>query len=592
MDTPRPPTSSIASFKPEPWASELWGERDFFNFIEQYESRFCRHEGDWEPKPIEELACCISMIRNDEHIGASELEVLMRASRTWQLFDELTSEPLDLIRSLMDSLHHYCEEGNLVFDHYYGLFWVQLLSAIVVAGVINGSDKRESTLEFIRVNCANQIDMYEHVVAHGVLMMSRAMGSKDEDNEERIKACFVEKHQRNECTILPALGGFNKEDAEFLLKELWDERDSFFLASSKLCWQGTPGWSAILAVIWYHIRHINDSTLSLQRLRNLTLRYSISAARPETFLLRKIVQEIENEIPVLTPGIEELPPVDESDVKFMVTIYMSYLGLPLRSAIPDRAPSDLTWLPFFLVYRNTLTTLPDRLPSLLTAVMERVWTILEESSPNFTLQERILNSFEYAVDVIQSMCIIPGLPCSRSDEMIEATTVVWTEFLGNVNIVELIGRLCSMLVISTGGSGSEFLICSEDLKEFSKRTRDLMSTLQDVIQVQTLGNLNELGHAWHKVLMHIENQLLFYPPGGPVQYRANLCKSVWLEVGKTFGFLPQAPRQHQCMNPRCPIPYPEEGARHICTRCCWVHYCSQRCQALRVVPVRLKLLSC
>ncbi|CAE6376768.1 unnamed protein product [Rhizoctonia solani] len=356
-----------------------------------------------------------------------------------------------------------------------------------------------------------------------------------------VVTCFVEHFQGGERMILPEIGGFYKEDAEYLLEKLWENRVAFLQASGILSWQGTPGWSALLAIIWHYMRQTDNSTLPLKRLRNLILRYAMSAPRPECYLLEDMVVAIEKHLPPPTPGNEELPPVDEYDVEFMGEVFMRYLDVPLALKEGTRASCDLMGYPFGLVYHNTLTTLPDRAPSLLSAVIERVWGILEETGSKFTPQERILHSFDYALNAITSMSLALRLLDNYSDhdQTIETATVVWTELLRNVNILELVGRLCSIIAISTNNSGSELLICPARLEYFMKSTRRLMAELKDIIQVHALENLNELSHMWHKVFRHIERHLSLYPPGGPVQHRAKLCRSIWLEVGETFDFFPQ-----------------------------------------------------
>ncbi|CAE6387156.1 unnamed protein product [Rhizoctonia solani] len=584
MEAPRSPASSVCSSETGSWAQEYWGGKDLSNNVMEFGRRFYHHEGDWEPKPIKELAHCISLAQahDEEEVTFTELEVLIRASRSWQLFDHLASDCPSLMRHAMDLLKSYCGDRNFVFEYYYGLLCIQLLSTTILAGIIQGSDERESTLAVIRAKRVGKIDIHRQLVVQslGILSQSLTLNSNSEHKEEELRLCLNECYREGECVILPAFGGFYKEDAEYLLEGFWLDRISFLQASSTLSWQGTPGWSALLAVIWFYVRHTDDSTstLPLRRLRNLILRYVLSAPQPENHFLDNIVGAIEKQIPSYTLGNEELPPDGKYDAHFMGMVFLKYLDVPVGRNL--RVASDLMIFPFGLVYHNTLTTLPDRAPFLLKAVIERAWKILEETESKLTLQERILHSFDYALDAITSMWVVLKLPGNCSDQTIEVATVVWMKLLRNVNILELIGRLCSILVISGNNSGSELLIGPERLKDFLKHNRRLMTQLKGVIQAHALGDLKELSHTWHKVLRHIELQLLRYPPGGPVQHRARLCKSVWLEVGEAFGFFVHAPHQLQCMNPRCHMPYPDDGAQHICTRCCWVHYCSRRCQSL------------
>ncbi|CUA68251.1 Peroxide stress-activated histidine kinase mak2 [Rhizoctonia solani] len=348
--------------------------------------------------------------------------------------------------------------------------WTKLLHDVNILELT----EEPNTYVCVAAGCITALDGVNHCT--GIMILTRHIG---------MNASVLIAGVRGKCMILPEIGGFYKEDAEYLLEKLWENRVAFLQASGILSWQGTPGWSALLAVIWHYMRQTDNSTLPLKRLRNLILRYAMSAPRPECYLLEDMVVAIEKHLPPPTPGNEELPPVDEYDVEFMGEVFMRYLDVPL--ALKE-------------VYHNTLTTLPDRAPSLLSAVIERVWGILEETGSKFTPQERILHSFDYALNAITSMSLALRLLDNYSDhdQTIETATVVWTELLRNVNILELVGRLCSIIAISTNNSGSELLICPARLEYFMKSTRRLMAELKDIIQVHALENLNELSHMWHK----------------------------------------------------------------------------------------------
>lgn len=84
---------------------------------------------------------------------------------------------------------------------------------------------------------------------------------------------------------------------------------------------------------------------------------------------------------------------------------------------------------------------------------------------------------------------------------------------------------------------------------------------------------------WVRVRRHIDLQVGLYVIQGPVKERLDACRDVWLRLGKVFGYDDvEADEKHQCMYPRCANPCPDGGARLVCARCCWVHYCSVECQ--------------
>lgn len=85
---------------------------------------------------------------------------------------------------------------------------------------------------------------------------------------------------------------------------------------------------------------------------------------------------------------------------------------------------------------------------------------------------------------------------------------------------------------------------------------------------------------WARVRQYIGLQLDCYSATGPVEDRLKACQNVWLSLGEAFGYgqIEADEEKRQCMYPRCANPYPNRGARLVCGRCCWVHYCSVECQ--------------
>ncbi|EUC59198.1 hypothetical protein RSOL_302420 [Rhizoctonia solani AG-3 Rhs1AP] len=395
-------------------------------------------------------------------------------------------------------------------------------------------------------------------------------------HEEVFSSYFVASHLEGDYVLLPELGGFRREDAVWLLGELWEDRKSFLQFSGSGLSSMMHGWSVVFAAMWRHIEKLQDSPELLKKLRNLLLRYALSAFNPEFKLVCNIVLLIEDQAPSTTTGYEELPPVDTDDADLILRLFMEYLNTEKRDIGPP--PGDMMAFPFAMVYRTTLNTLPNQVPYFLVAVVERVWKMLGSTAPTLTLRERIVDSYEYGLNAIMSMCsaLIFGDDIEPSLDAVSA----WTKLLQEVNILELIGRLCSVAVVSSNSSASGFLISQDWFEMFTKYTPKFMECLKNVAQIDELGQLNDLCRTWETVLRHISLQLSFHPAGSPIQYRIYMCRSIWLNVGTTFEFNLGATYQHRCMNPRCPDPLPDEGAQYICKRCCWVHYCSQRCQSM------------
>ncbi|CAE6432616.1 unnamed protein product [Rhizoctonia solani] len=551
---------------------ELWGEHKRpYLFMMHYMKLFGGHEGDWEPGSTEELDRCISMVRNNKaRVSVSELETILRSARTWRLFEHFTCDSLDLIPHFMELLRSYCEE-NWIFDRYYGFLCFQLLTNVMIAGIINNSDKREHIFKLIRMWNAGSSDIASGVGGYGAEMMMEAIMS--ESHEEMFSTFFVADYQEGKYVLLPRLGGFREKDALWLLDELWEYRRNFVTVCAAVS-KMRPGWAVLFTAIWRYVKKAQDSTILFKKLRNLLLRYALSAVEPELTLVCKIVSEIDEQVPSSVTEGEDLPPVDKGDVEFMVHLFMEYLD----SEKHDQPSGDMMCFPFALVYHNALTTIPDQVPPLLAAVIECVWKTLGETDSRKTLRERMVEVFGYAVHIIMSMwassVLIQG---EHLEESKRVAVIVWTKLLRDVNMLELVGRLCSIAVVS---SGEGLLISHEQFEDLTQSTRHFMDSLKSVTKINELGNLDDLRHTWDRVLRYIDLQLYVCPPGGLVRNRIRVCRSIWIDVGAVFKFKPNASQQHQCMNPRCPDPFTDGGARCVCMRCCWVHYCSGRCQSM------------
>ncbi|KAL5640125.1 hypothetical protein ACGC1H_007420 [Rhizoctonia solani] len=400
-------------------------------------------------------------------------------------------------------------------------------------------------------------------------MMLGALQSYPEHHEKMFSTFFVTSYLEGECVLLPGLGGFREKDALWLLDELWETRKPFVIICTGIS-NMMPGWAVLFTAMWRYIEK-NNSTLLLRRLRNLLLRYALTAIEPEIEVVCNIVSVIEEQMPSTTIGNEELPPVDIQDVESMILMFKRYL----ESEKHGRPPGDMLCFPFAMVYHNALTTIPDQAHHLLAAVIECVWETLGKADSELALRKRMLEAFDYAVNSIMSMCSVL-VQYDRLQKSRRASIAIWTKLLRDVNILELVGRLCSIAVVS---SGEGLLISHEKFEDLSKSIRHFMDNLKGVARIHKLRGLDDLYHPWNRVLQYIDLQLSIYPLDGPIQHRIRVCRSIWFDVGAVFKFEQVAYQQHRCMNPRCPDPLADGGAQYACMRCCWVHYCSRRCQS-------------
>ncbi|KEP54194.1 hypothetical protein V565_020770 [Rhizoctonia solani 123E] len=563
-------SSPVESEYPEMEPHELWGEHKRpSDFVLHYVKLFGEHQGDWEPKSMDELDRCFRMVReNKDKVSVSELETMVRSARTWQLFDHFARDSLGLIPHLMELLRFYCEE-NWLFDRYYGLLCFQLLTSVMLAGIINNSDEREHAFNEIQKRSGGSSDIALNVAGYGGAMMLGALESYTKHRENLLSTFFVTSSLEGEYVLLPGLGGFHEKDALWLLDELWELRQPFVILCVGMSGM-MPGWAVLFTAMWRHIKR-NNSTLLLRRLRNLLLRYALTAIEPEFEVVCNIVSVIEEQMPSTTIGYEELPPVDIQDVESMIRIFKLYL----ESEKHGRPSSDMLCFPFAMVYHNALTTIPDQAHHFLAAVIECIWETLGKADSELALRKRMLEAFDYAVNSIMSMCAVL-VQYNRLQKSRRTASAIWTKLLQDVNMLELVGRLCSIAVVSTGEG---LLVSHEKFEDLAESIRHFMDGLKEVTQIHELRSLDNLDYTWNRVLRYIDVQLSLYPLGGLIQHRIHVCRSIWFDVGAVFKFEQATCQQHRCMNPRCPDPLADGGAQYACMRCCWVHYCSPRCQS-------------
>ncbi|CAE6387208.1 unnamed protein product [Rhizoctonia solani] len=425
-------------------------------YLVHYMRLFYQHQGDWEPKSAEELNQCLFLVRNyKDRVSVSELETILRSARTWQLFEHFTHNSFNLITHFMELLKLHCE-SYLLF-RYHGFLCFQLLTSVILAGVIKGCNTLERVFNYIQTKSNGKADIAYHVADLAASLLERGTMVHPQHHEQVFSSYFVASHLEGDYVLLPELGGFRREDAVWLLGELWEDRKSFLQFSGSGLSSMMHGWSVVFAAMWRHIEKLQDSPELLKKLRNLLLRYALSAFNPEFKLVCNIVLLIEDQAPSTTTGYEELPPVDTDDADLILRLFMEYLNTEKRDIGPP--PGDMMAFPFAMVYRTTLNTLPNQVPYFLVAVVERVWKMLGSTAPTLTLRERIVDSYEYGLNAIMSMCsaLIFGDDIEPSLDAVSA----WTKLLQEVNILELIGRLCSVAVVSSNSSASGFLICEQ-----------------------------------------------------------------------------------------------------------------------------------
>ncbi|CUA68254.1 hypothetical protein RSOLAG22IIIB_07784 [Rhizoctonia solani] len=278
---------------------------------------------------------------------------------------------------------------------------LELVGRLCSMSVVSSGDQFIILFNYVRARSTEEMDIAYHVAYITAALVQRGTMVHPQHHEEVFSDYFAASRLEGDFVFLPELGGFGKEDAVWLLEELWEDRKSFLQIGGTGISIMMHGWSVVFAAIWCHIRKLQDAPVLLKKLRNLLLRYALSALNPEFKLVCNIALIIEDQAPSTVPGCEELPPTDQDDASLMLGLFTEYLGKEKRDIGPP--PGEMMGFPFAMVYRTTLNTLPEQVPSFLVAVIERVWNMLDNTDPTLTLRERIVDSYEYGLNAIMSM---------------------------------------------------------------------------------------------------------------------------------------------------------------------------------------------
>ncbi|KAF8598383.1 hypothetical protein BDV93DRAFT_339537 [Ceratobasidium sp. AG-I] len=273
----------------------------------------------------------------------------------------------------------------------------------------------------------------------------------------------------------------------------------------------------------------------------------------------------------------EFPPVDKDDARKILAAFMKYI----TSTHDPRKAYQMMTLPFYMVHDNVSSCLADEVVPLLEAILNRTWRIMEEETP--TPQETMISAFEYAGNALSTFSFVFGRAIRPwSDDRIDLSSCIAP--LIHANFIELMGRLCAALVTpAVDDSRGIFLVSEAHWNTFESKLKSLLDKLNEATYHwggSVLAMMKSCYETWARVRRYISLQIDLYSIIGPVGDRLKTCQDTWFDLGKAFGYNELEPdvEKQQCMYPRCANPYPDGGARLVCGRCCWVHYCSFKCQ--------------
>ncbi|KAF8596159.1 hypothetical protein BDV93DRAFT_528214 [Ceratobasidium sp. AG-I] len=540
----------------------LWGES-----LASYPDMVQHHETFRESYDTSELKSAVKELQQYiDYLPISVLERLLLFSQTSRDIKHLLVPKI--IPGIIEILEIYCEQ-NKIFSYYYGFLCVQLLTRALEIGIINDTNSLGRFINSRHVkpgqkDLARPMADFAAKSLHGMLVLFKGnqmstllRRSPDPENN----ACLLE------------LGGFFDSDAEFLLDRLWEDRKAFMVLCNRI---EMPGWAVLLAMIWEQIRYFEKPDLQCKKIKNLLSRGILVSSRYECGMAYRVMLEIDKALPYGDRKFQ-FPPVDTDDARNVLTAFLKY-----TTATQDpRAVVEVMTLPFSMVYHNVSEGLPNELIPMLEAVLNRTWRIMEEEQ--LAPQERMLSAFEYAGGALGSLWLMfKTVP--HPDRYDDIRILSCIKLLAHTNFIELMGRLCAALVTpANDNSRGIFLVSKDQWEIFEMNLHSLLNKLGEATEywgAPGVAMVESCYVMWARVRRHISLQLDLYAVTGLVEDRLKACQSVWRSLGTAFGYdeLEVDEEKHQCMYPRCANPYPDGGARLVCGRCCWVHYCSIECQ--------------
>ncbi|CAE6538535.1 unnamed protein product [Rhizoctonia solani] len=482
----------------------------------------------------------------------SELSLLERNVRHTQIAQLLGQVPVPIdgsnpFRYYIDMLKKYTSKHK-IFSHYYGFLCVHMLARM------------------FQITILAYYESLPHLMRKGELKYDSA-----EEDDCSVKLADIGaltfEHQYDGPGYKKAVE-FHPEDAEALFNQIWRDRKAFMIICRQI---GMRGWSSLLHVLWTQLRDmpLERADEYCKGLRHLLMRYSLIASFRERELATKTILAIEDRFPV---GGQEFRfiPVDQEDARNVVDAFEEYLKP--RNGDPNvRAIYSI----FDLVFYSALYIGREKVAALLDMVLQHTWSFFE---PNLrkNVAHKVKDAFHYGSRAIWTVGTIFEDLNYASLEQRTAAITAGIRVVNQPDFLELLGRVCSLLVVQ---SGHDLLIAEADAKKLLRNVEPEMEALGRVANHYEFSKVPEMEHIWHGLYKFIDLRHKL-TNDGPVRNRILMCRHLWTKVGSAFKFKPQPREMNLCMNPRCPDPDPIGGSRLSCERCCWVNYCSNRCQTL------------
>ncbi|CAE6460673.1 unnamed protein product [Rhizoctonia solani] len=497
-----------------------------------------------------------------EHTPASTLPVVdllernLRYSQITQFIGRIPgpiNEPLGYYTEL---IRRYAAKHK-IFDRYFGFLCVYMITRILQYGTISYyyhvHPRPPDMLDFDPTVRDDESIYLTWDVTHA--LMERC----DDPKWEEVVAFNESSH--DDRILLAKLDGFSLEDAEALLNWIWDDRKAFTVLCSQIRMEG---WSVLFYVIWAYIRESGRAELYCKKLRHLTMRYSLGASRRDDLLASGILLSIQKKFPVKRHE-REIPPVDSEDAQRLLDLCRDNLS-------PEKGATTSA---FDLMFYTTLSIGRDQLFWYLDTIVLHTWEVLQLSSRTGIAEARC--AFFHGRVVLSSFwAIFQDYDYASSEKLLMALNT-GIQVMNQPRFLEFLARICSLLVMSSKG---RFILEEHDAEWCLLYTMGLMEGFGEAADDYEFTKVPEMERIWNELNRFIDIRSKMMAEAGPLRNRIVVCQRMWEVIGATYEFSPRSIEKYLCMNARCPDPDPEGRTRLMCGRCCWVYYCSSRCQII------------
>ncbi|CUA68256.1 hypothetical protein RSOLAG22IIIB_07786 [Rhizoctonia solani] len=455
-------------------------------------------------------------VSNEELTPIQILQRRLRCMQVAQLVRQgrVPSGGSNTLKFYLDSLREYLDKHKL-FDYYHGFLCVHVVMRVFQMCILSNFNalgpQTFSDLEPDKDDASNS------------LVKLTSICIKKSLHPELYKDALGYHKSTTGTTIFQNGGGFTLEDAESMLDWLWKERKAFMVICAEIKMRG---WTALFFGLWGLLRESVRAYENCKRIRHLLMRYALCATSEECNVIADMMVVMEQEFRIVGAECQfEVPPLDREDGQNILDTFKDYL-VPTKSII----------FPFELIYNASLHTRPEEVSSLLITIMDHTWKTLEYERPDW--KEKYCDSFYYGARIITSLndaITHFSYGCIKNKH---ASIDAYFGVINRINFLELIGRLCLIMVIQ---SKDNFIIPKYYAEAFYYNMNRLMASFSRAADNNEYVEAPGLQETWDKLLRFIDLH--------------------WLVIGKAFEFQRQTSLRRRCMNPRCPNPDMIGGAQ-------------------------------